>query len=100
MDRKHLKTLGPYITVLGDAAAIGASHRTDDERIPYGKEICPEIKLNMSGSFLLYRGASMMPAWIKDWENAADRKTKYGRPGKFNMPGFSSFSESIRVALR
>lgn len=100
MDKTYLETLGPLICVLGDACAVGELGRDDEERIPWGMKINPHLENNMGGIFLLFRGGTLADEWIKDWESAKDKKTLMGRPDKICMPGYSSCSEDLGVALR
>ena len=58
------------------------------------------LRYNMAGSFLVFRGVKLSSQSIDEWHKARDLVDGVGTPLTVNMPGYTSCSESYRVALQ
>lgn len=91
MDLSNLKELGPYLKTLSEITRFAESYREEGDKITPGEEI-GSAKANLSGCFLLFRGAQMKPEWIKPY------KDNVGKAPVF-LPGNTSTSRNPLVAL-
>ena len=64
MDTNYLKELGPFLRALAVISLRVEHFKKPDDIIKTGKMLFRFNKNNMNGSFLLFRGAEMMPQWI------------------------------------
>ena len=91
MDLTHLKELGPFLKTLSEITRFAETYRQDDDKITPGEEI-GSAKANLSGCFLLFRGAQMKAEWIKPYKDNVG-------PEPVFLPGNTSTSRNPMVAL-
>lgn len=91
MDLKYLADFGPYIKALNLITAIAEAMKDKKDRIKPGIDI-GGLDRNLSGTFLLFRGAPMMNDWITPYENAVKRKY-------IRLPGSNSCTSKLKVGL-
>ena len=65
MDLNYLKELGPYMRALAIVSLRVENFKKEGDIIETGKMINQNNELNMLGSFLLFRGVSMMEKYIE-----------------------------------
>lgn len=92
MDLSYLKELGPYIKALGVITLWSEQNKIRGDKIKPGNIISSSLFYNMSGSFLLFRGAPMMDEWLSPYIEAVGQKVR--------LPGSNSCSKSPIIALR
>ena len=102
MDLTHLRTLGPYLRALSLITASAEAERQPDDLITTGKmhaDISAGHGFNLSGVFLLYRGAPMRDKWIEPYEELVPKK-KGSSFQEVYLPGNQSCSQNPKVALK
>lgn len=90
MDLTWQDDLGPFIHGLYFVTMWAEKGRDPQDRITTGNML-GGTENNISGSFLLWRGAAMQDAWIKDYEENIGSSIKF--------KGFVSTSRNLQVAL-
>lgn len=91
-DLTYLKELGPFVKVLSEITLNSENHKKANDIVNTGKNIGGVIN-NMAGSFLLFRGAPMLPEWVKPYE-------LYTEHLMTKLPSYNSCSKSLIVALQ
>ena len=97
-----MANLGPYITALGLVTMNSESRRDANDKIETGKMISSENKFNLAGLFILYRGASMMQEWVKNFNDQIfNDKTSFNRNAfhSVRLSGSSSCTQNLTIAL-
>ena len=94
LDKTKLHTLGPFARAIFQVLLGGnISDEKRNDAIERGEHFYKSDDLGMMcRSFLLFRGALMQKAWIKDWAK------KVGKDW-FYLPGCTSTSKNLDVAL-
>lgn len=99
MDMDYLKYLGPFLRVLSACTNYAEINRDGNDKKKTGQEIQNEmignpsiVDCNLSGAFMLFRGVKLLPEHLMKWE--------FGIGQRYNMPGNSSCSENLMVALQ
>lgn len=112
-DRSQLENLGPYCKTLSLVTQSAEKNRLLHDKRETGKimqEAGKAGRWNMSGSFVLFRGAQMKKDWYAPWQHSIYTKpvTKEDNPPKeddigmpmwVHMPGNASCSHDLSVAL-
>lgn len=91
LDFTYLKELGPYAMALYFVTMWGNFEREGNESIVKTGKSIGGVEENLTGSYLLWRGARMRREWIRDFLDK--------RNGSVKFKGFTSCSRSLRVAL-
>ena len=90
MDLKYLNQLGPIEQALFEISQWVENNKQSDARIPTGDQFSQEPD-NLSGCFLVYRGARMQEGEIEQFI------TNVGED--VNLKGHNLFSRSCQIAL-
>lgn len=90
MDLNYLKELRPFLKALSMITVYSEGFKKKGEKIDPGIEL-GTVKLNLGGSFLLWRGAPMMNEWVKPYVDNVGQVVK--------LPGNNSCSLSPLVAF-
>lgn len=90
MDLSQLEFLGPFIQALGFISSNGELHKYDDDKIKTGKMIYAD-DVNLTGSFLLWRGSYMKDDCITPYIKSIGHKV--------HLPQNSSCSRNPKVGL-
>ena len=64
MDLTHLRELGPFLKALGEITLNAEISKDKEDKMTPGVDISSDVSYNMSGSFLLFRGAPMKDEWV------------------------------------
>ena len=89
LDMHFLSQLGPFALALQSVCIWGEYHKKYEDRI------LPDQLIDggyLTGSFILWRGASMELDWIQDYVNNVGKEVR--------IPGNSSYSRNLTVALK
>lgn len=91
MDMKFLQMLGPFIKALGIVTASSERNREEIDQITPG-ETFGGLENNLSGIFLLFRGAQAQGKCIEDYKKVCYVPNSECQPMKVKLPGSSSCS--------
>lgn len=112
MDSTQIEKLGPFAQALRKITAEAEAHRGVDDKIESGTIIQQKqggVDWNISGVYLLWKGAFMTEATLSAYEKNQytgkikegfyDGKSLKGKPVFIHLPGNVSFSHHLKDAL-